>query len=269
MPCWPEPGGTGGVQRNMARLLGPLALTILALGAGCTPRSTPPGAPASTEPIVVVFTDAPLEVEPPAAAEPSHSAPAPQAQALPSEPSATTAAAPPEPGTPSSLGQGDPLDDRLWIGDDDPYAEFADEAADESAAAPRIHRRGYAAPSRLHVPTATASAGRLPPEIIQYVIRNNMGRFRGCYAAGLLRRPALRGRVTTHFVIARSGSVVSARAAQVELADPEVVRCIVEAFGKLTFPPPAHAAVEVTYPLRLRPRDTKARRVASTTSLSP
>jgi hypothetical protein len=99
----------------------------------------------------------------------------------------------------------------------------------------------------------TMVSGRLPPEVIQVVVRQNLGRFRGCYTEGLRRDPKLKGRVSTKFVIARDGSVASAADAGSDLPDPKVVACVVDAFTHLTFAEPEGGIVTVVYPFRFRP----------------
>ena len=42
---------------------------------------------------------------------------------------------------------------------------------------------------------STTVNGRIPPEVIQRVVRLNNGRFRGCYEAALRTNPGLAGRV--------------------------------------------------------------------------
>src|SRR5271165_3141708 len=54
---------------------------------------------------------------------------------------------------------------------------------------------------------ATSVNGRLPPEVIQRIVRQNFGRFRLCYENGTKSNPNLQGRVTVKFVIDRSGAV--------------------------------------------------------------
>ena len=58
---------------------------------------------------------------------------------------------------------------------------------------------------RRFVEGATQVNGRLPPEVIQRIVRQNFGRFRLCYENGLRNNPNLQGRVTVKFVIDRSG----------------------------------------------------------------
>jgi len=92
-------------------------------------------------------------------------------------------------------------------------------------------------------------SGRLPPEVIQRVVRANEGRFRGCYERGLARNPSLAGRVATKFVIARDGTVSASDDAGSDLADADVTSCVRRAFGDLEFPAPTGGVVTVTYPI--------------------
>ena len=58
---------------------------------------------------------------------------------------------------------------------------------------------------------ATQVNGRLPPEVIQRIVRQNFGRFRLCYENGLRNNPNLQGRVSVRFVIGRDGAVSNVR----------------------------------------------------------
>ncbi|WP_437634017.1 AgmX/PglI C-terminal domain-containing protein [Sorangium sp. So ce854] len=100
---------------------------------------------------------------------------------------------------------------------------------------------------------ATQVTGRLPPEVIQRVVRQGYGRFRLCYERGLQRNAALQGRVAVRFTIDRSGAVASARDGGSDLPDAAVVSCVIRAFHGLTFPAPADGTVDVVYPLLLAP----------------
>ena len=93
----------------------------------------------------------------------------------------------------------------------------------------------------------------LPAETIQRVVRDNLGRFRGCYVEGLARDPKLTGRVSTKFAIARDGTVATVADAGSELPDASVVACIQRAFSSLEFPASPSGVVTVTYPLDLQP----------------
>lgn len=114
--------------------------------------------------------------------------------------------------------------------------------------------RGHVAksPGALHVGTTIVS-GRLPPEVIQRVVRQNFGRFRACYQTGLSRNPNLEGRVSARFVIGRDGSVSNVANGGSDLPDSAVVGCVISAFYGLSFPEPQNGIVTVTYPIMLSP----------------
>jgi hypothetical protein len=97
------------------------------------------------------------------------------------------------------------------------------------------------------------SNGRLPPEVIQRVVRQNFGRFRLCYENGLKGNPALAGRVAVKFVIDRSGAVATTADGGSQLPDASVVQCVVRSFGNLSFPQPDNGLVTVVYPLVFSP----------------
>src|SRR5262249_58774195 len=70
---------------------------------------------------------------------------------------------------------------------------------------------------------ATSVSGRLPPEVIQRIVRQNYGRFRMCYEQGLTRNPNLEGRVSVRFVIGRDGGVSNVSNGGAALPGPRVV----------------------------------------------
>jgi Ca-activated chloride channel family protein len=117
----------------------------------------------------------------------------------------------------------------------------------------RLGRSHRARPPRVRM-GMTAVSGRLPPEVIQRIVRMNFGRFRLCYEQGLLRNPELSGRVTVRFVIGRDGKVTVATG-QSAMGDQAVVSCIANAFYRLTFPQPEGGIVTVSYPIVLTPSD--------------
>ena len=102
---------------------------------------------------------------------------------------------------------------------------------------------------------ATQVNGRLPPEVIQRIVRQNFGRFRLCYENGLRTNPTLSGRVAVKFVIDRSGSVSTAQDGGSDLPDKGVVSCVVRGFGNLSFPAPEGGIVTVVFPIALSPGD--------------
>jgi len=99
----------------------------------------------------------------------------------------------------------------------------------------------------------TSVSGRLPPEVIQRIVRQNFGRFRACYEAGLRNNPNLAGRVGVSFVIGRDGAVGSVANGGSDLPDGGVVSCVVRAFYGLSFPQPEGGIVTVTYPIIFSP----------------
>jgi hypothetical protein len=95
--------------------------------------------------------------------------------------------------------------------------------------------------------------GRLPPETIQRIVRQNFGRLRDCYQRALQTQPSLAGRVVTRFVIARDGLVTRVTNVDATLPDRNVVACITRAFYGMTFPFPEGGVVTVTYPVVFSP----------------
>jgi hypothetical protein len=95
--------------------------------------------------------------------------------------------------------------------------------------------------------------GRLPPEVVQRIVRQNYGRFRMCYEQGLARNPNLQGRVSVRFQIAADGSVTRPTNGGSDLPDVGVVTCVVDAYSALSFPAPDGGAVTVVYPILFAP----------------
>lgn len=107
--------------------------------------------------------------------------------------------------------------------------------------------------------------GKLPPEVIKRIVRQNFGRFRLCYENGLRTNPRLEGRVTVRFAIARDGNVASATNSGSTLPNPSVVTCVVNSFRRLSFPPPdGGGLVVVTYPISFSPGDSAAATATAT-----
>jgi hypothetical protein len=99
----------------------------------------------------------------------------------------------------------------------------------------------------------TSVHGRLPPEAIQRIVRQNFGRFRLCYENGLRANPSLEGRVTVRFLIDRGGAVATMTDGGSSLPDAVAVACVVRAFGDLSFPQPEGGTVTVDYPIVFSP----------------
>ncbi len=103
---------------------------------------------------------------------------------------------------------------------------------------------------RLGNPTVS---GRLPPEVIQRIVRQNYGRFRFCYEQGLAANPNLEGRVAVRFAIGRDGAVSFAANAGSDLPSSGVVSCVVQSYYGLSFPSPEGGIVTVVYPIMFTP----------------
>ncbi len=99
----------------------------------------------------------------------------------------------------------------------------------------------------------TITNGRIPPEVIQRIVRQNFGRFRLCYEGGLRQNPTLNGRIVTKFVIGRDGAVSQAADGGSDLPNQEVVSCVVRSFNALSFPAPEGGVATVSYPIMLSP----------------
>ncbi len=114
--------------------------------------------------------------------------------------------------------------------------------------------RGAYVPKNIQIrePNTTTN-GRLPPEVIQRVVRQNFGRFRLCYENALRTNPGLNGRVVTKFVIDRNGQVSMAQDGGSDMPSQAVTQCIVRSFQSLSFPQPEGGIATVTYPLVLSP----------------
>jgi FHA domain len=102
---------------------------------------------------------------------------------------------------------------------------------------------------------ATQVNGRLPPEVIQRIVRQNYGRFRLCYENGLRSNPNLQGRVAVRFVIGRDGAVSNVSNGGSDLPDASVVQCVLRAYYGLSFPQPEGGIVTVVYPIMFSPGD--------------
>jgi hypothetical protein len=112
-------------------------------------------------------------------------------------------------------------------------------------------------PHHAHPPTVRVSnpvvSGRIAPEVIQRIVRQNFGRFRLCYENGLRGNPNLAGRVGVRFVIGRDGAVSNVGNGGSDLPDASVVSCVARAFYGLSFPQPENGIVTVTYPIVFTP----------------
>jgi MYXO-CTERM domain-containing protein len=103
----------------------------------------------------------------------------------------------------------------------------------------------------------TTVTGKMPPEVVQRIVRQSFGRFRFCYDAALMRNPRLEGRVSVQFTLGANGEVVAPKVLPGGLEDATMAACVRDAFAKLTFPQP-DGTVGVTYALMFSPPDPNA-----------
>lgn len=92
--------------------------------------------------------------------------------------------------------------------------------------------------------------GRLPPAVVERVLRQSLPRFRACYNP----RSGVSGDVVIKFIIDRAGAVAMTADGGSTLDDPAVFRCIAREIGKLDFPQPEAGMVTVIYPLHFQPK---------------
>ena len=85
--------------------------------------------------------------------------------------------------------------------------------------------------------TGTADVrGSLSREVIQRVVRRQLGAVRFCYEQRLATNPMLEGRLIVAFVIGQTGAVQSVRVAESTLADEATEACIAGVVRRMTFP---------------------------------
>jgi hypothetical protein len=99
----------------------------------------------------------------------------------------------------------------------------------------------------------TTVNGTLRADVIQRVVRQNFGRFRGCYDTALRSNPSLTGRVAVKFVIGRDGAVANSGDGGSDIPDQTVISCVTRSFSNLSFPAPEGGLVTVTYPILFTP----------------
>jgi hypothetical protein len=75
-----------------------------------------------------------------------------------------------------------------------------------------------------------------------------------CYLAGTFKDSSLAGTVHVTFTIEPTGRVSSAVDSGSDMADPDVVECVIDCFAGLSFRPGGQNATEVSYPIRFNRR---------------
>lgn len=101
---------------------------------------------------------------------------------------------------------------------------------------------------------ATSVNGRLPPEVIQRIVRSNFGKLRLCYDTALASDGTVGGRTATSFVITSDGATTSVKTTG-DIVDKTMLACLDKAFSGLTYPTPESGNVKVVYPIVFAPPD--------------
>jgi hypothetical protein len=117
--------------------------------------------------------------------------------------------------------------------------------------------------SELGAPPARAGAslkmgstqvnGRLPPEVIQRIVRQSFARFRLCYERALKREPTLSVQVKTRFVIDATGATSAVQTSADHPVSQDLLDCVGRGFKQLSFPAPEGGIVTVVYPINFTP----------------
>src|ERR1700723_1517446 len=97
-----------------------------------------------------------------------------------------------------------------------------------------------------------AAGDRIPPETIQAILRGHYGAFSTCYQAGLSKDPKLSGVVSVKFVAGSDGITKEAVDDTSSLPDKDVIRCVVDEFGKIAYPH-GGGMLTVAYPIQFAP----------------
>ena len=97
--------------------------------------------------------------------------------------------------------------------------------------------------------------GALDQSVVKRVIKQHMAQIRYCYQKEVKKNPSLSGKVTIKFVIAKDGTVSSAKTNTTTMNNPIVENCICQRFMRFKFPEPKGGGIViVTYPLTFKSR---------------
>lgn len=101
---------------------------------------------------------------------------------------------------------------------------------------------------------AAEVTGSLDKDIIRRIVRAHINEVRHCYNQGLVKDPALKGRVAIDFTIGATGSVTASDVGETSVTDENVGNCIAKAVKRWKFPKPdGGGSVNVKYPFVLEP----------------
>lgn len=175
--------------------------------------------------------------------------PPPAVTVPPASPSASASATPPAPSAaPAPSASASATESRADLAE--PGLGSIDGSPPAASSARHLGSGPAHAPSLRQGPVTVT--GRLPPEVVQRIVRQNFGRFRLCYETALRSDASMGGRVTVKFAIDRRGMVVGPADGGSDVPDKTMVACVVKAFANLAFPQP-EGTVEVSYPIIFSP----------------
>jgi hypothetical protein len=93
------------------------------------------------------------------------------------------------------------------------------------------------------------SGGGLDHNLIESIIRRRLDRIRLCYERQLNFNPKLAGKIAVHFVIGKSGEVLSSRTIEDTMKNEQVKTCVLSEVSSWNFPAPEGGTlVNVDYP---------------------
>ncbi|NOU28673.1 MAG: AgmX/PglI C-terminal domain-containing protein [Polyangiaceae bacterium] len=107
-------------------------------------------------------------------------------------------------------------------------------------------------PAKLTLGTPTVS-GKLPPDVVGRIVRQDMGRFRLCYEDLLKTKSTAHGSVTVEMTIAATGAVTATKDSGSDIGDPKMVTCVRQAMAGMKFPKPESGAVKATVSVTFEP----------------
>jgi len=134
------------------------------------------------------------------------------------------------------------------------------EAQDVGVGAQAVHAEGYGYEFEVDRLDAAASpapgggllpGGRLSPEGIQQVVRENADALRACANEASGRIPSLSGKVVTSFFIDQDGSVSGAASTGEGVDDAALFGCMKGVFEGIAFPVSSGGKAKVIYPIEL------------------
>jgi hypothetical protein len=96
--------------------------------------------------------------------------------------------------------------------------------------------------------------GQLDEKLLRAQVTKLGPRFEACYGERAIVNPNLEGRISARFIVDRDGAVTNVSNAGSDFPDSRGIRCVLDVFYALQFPPSPSGIVTVIFPLRFEPR---------------